>query len=90
MSRYVTPLRSRCNSGISVAPPMNPKHGFQLRDEKHKSSSDNNLEVVEERSKTSPAGPASPVSQTPPLNPSEIENILQEVNLSLQKSNMSQ
>lgn len=69
---------------------MNPKHGFQLREDKHKSSSDNNLEVVEERSKTSPTSPASPVSQTPPLNPSEIENILQEVNLSLQKSTKSQ
>jgi len=79
-SRYVTPLRSRSNSRISTSPFNNT--GAKILE--GRSYSVDNLDILEERSKTNDSN-SSPISKSPPLDHNEIEAILQEVNSSLEK-----
>ncbi|XP_057314903.1 guanylate cyclase soluble subunit beta-1-like isoform X2 [Hydractinia symbiolongicarpus] len=82
VSRYATPLRSRCNSAVSTAPYIpsnsNNQKKYKVNESAHVNIG-NRLDLLEERSPIS----LSPTSTSPQMNHADIENILKQVNKSL-------
>lgn len=82
VSRYATPLRSRCNSAVSTAPYIpsntNNQKKYKVNESAHVNVG-NRLDLLEERSPIS----LSPTSTSPQMNHADIENILKQVNRSL-------